>query len=103
MFRDQFSQLSKRYLSKKVIFMLDMVISFFASVSVILVLNSLANRNLLTLRFVAPYMLVALAATALMSWIMRSYQIIIRHLVVRDVVVFGVVALGKALLIALLL
>ena len=76
-----------------------MVLSLFASLFVLLVINVGTTRNLFAARFIWLYLLVALVATALMIWLTKSYQIIIRHLVVRDIVVFAGVALGKALLV----
>ena len=72
-----------------------MVLSLFASLFVLLVINVGTTRNLFAARFIWLYLLVALVATALMIWLTKSYQIIIRHLVVRDIVVFAGVALGK--------
>ena len=76
-----------------------MVLSLFASLFVLLVINVGTTRNLFAARFIWLYLLVALVATALMIWLTKSYQIIIRHLVVRDIVVFAGVAFGKALLV----
>ena len=94
---------SERYLSKKAIFLLDMCLSLFASLVVILAADALATRSLLTWHFMSRYLLLGLSATALMSWLTRSYRIIIRHLVVRDFFVFFLVAFGKGLVVGLAL
>ena len=97
------SHLTSNYLSKRIIFTLDMVLSLFSTLIVILVFNFLVSANLFAGRFFLTYVLTAIVATAVMSYATRSYRIIIRHLVVRDIVVFGAVALGKAMAITIAL
>ena len=91
------SRLTSNYLSKRIIFALDMVLSLFASLMVILIVNTIISRNLFSADFFWPYIAAAFIATAVMSYVTQSYRIIIRHLVVRDIVTFGGVALGKAI------
>ena len=95
MLSDRLNRLTGRYLSKRVIFALDIFLSLFASLIVILIINAFTTRNFFSASFIWPYLATAVLATAIMSYVTQSYRIIIRHLVVRDLVTFGGVALGK--------
>ena len=91
------SRWTSNYLSKRIIFALDLFLSVFATLLVILVFNALVTRNLFEAGFFWPYIGTALVGTALMSYATQSYRIIIRHLVVRDIVTFSIVSLGKVI------
>ena len=91
--------LRNNYLSKRIIFMLDMVLSLLSSLSLLLALNWLNPQALFSVRaFSAAYVAASLVASVAMFLVTGCYRIIIRHLAVRDIVPFAVVAGGKALL-----
>ena len=96
-------RLKSQYLSKRIIFFADQILSLLASLIVLLIFGLLISRHALAGRFFLTYLVTAVLGTGLMSYLMRSYRIVIRHLVVRDIVVFAAVSLGKTLLISFVL
>ena len=84
-----------RYLSRKVIFAADIVLSLIASATVLLVMNMLISGQVSFRSVFLPYMAISLAATLVMEFATGDYKIIIRHLSVKDVLPFFYLSLIK--------
>ena len=103
MVQNRLSKLSGTYLSKRVIFALDLFLSVFSSLAVILVINFIVQGDLIRGRFTLIYLITALLASGFMAWLTKSYRIIIRHLAVGDLVTFFFESFGKGLLLAVVM
>ena len=96
--------LQTNYLSKRIIFVQDVLLSLLSSVSLILALNWLTPGTLLSGRtFFVAYISSSAAGSVLMFILTRCYRIVIRHLTVHDLVPFALSSAGKMLLITAVL
>lgn len=100
-----FSKLNRyvnRYLSTKIIFLLDMVMAVCASSATLILINLFVDVELVRLR---P-LIVWIGGSAFFSfffiWAFRTYRIIIRHMTLRDLGRFMLVALCKSVLLVAL-
>ena len=95
-------RLNKRYLSRTVIFVMDLVLSVLASgVTVFLadiILGHFQSFPLEEPRRTVFYLVVAAIASAIAFLIVRTFKIIIRRLVVKDLLFFALAALLKGVL-----
>lgn len=91
-----------RYLSTKVVFLLDMVMAVGSSFFTIFMVNLFVDIDLMRLRPI----LVCIVGSAFFSfffiWSLRTYRIIIRHMTLRDLGRFVLVALCKSVMLVLL-
>ena len=99
----QLNRLTSQYLSKRVIFALDQFLSIFASMTIMLLFSLLVPDNLFRTRFFLIYLITAVLSAGIMSYLLRSFRIVIRHLSVRDIVTFFAVALGKGIIVTAVL
>lgn len=90
-----------KYLSTRVVFALDMLMSLVASLITIVLVNFFVNADLLSFRSAAVWMGMAFLSSFFLIWSLRTYRIIIRHMTVREFGRFVVLAFCKALLIGL--
>lgn len=100
-----FSKLNRyvnRYLSTKIVFLLDMVMAVCASSATLILINLFVDVELVRLR---P-LIVWIGGSAFFSfffiWAFRTYRIIIRHMTLRDLGRFMLVALCKSVLLVAL-
>lgn len=100
-----FSKLNRyvnRYLSTKIVFLLDMVMAVCASSATLILINLFGDVELVRLR---P-LIVWIGGSAFFSfffiWAFRTYRIIIRHMTLRDLGRFMLVALCKSVLLVAL-
>ncbi len=91
--------LNRRYLSKGFIFVADTVISVFASTTVVMILNAMANFRFGT-RFIVTYVLCSLLYSVIVFALSKTYRIIIRHLSVKDITRFFLASVAKFVLLA---
>lgn len=97
------NKLRNKYLRGEVIFASDTLLSFAASLVAIVGVNSLAAVPFATNRFLVFYLTTAIIASVALFLLTRTSRIIIRHLGIRDLVPFTLVALGKALILLVVL
>ena len=88
-----------KYLNRRMVFVMDLLLSVIASAVLLLFINLLAQSGYYAGRFFWIYMAFSFAFSAILIYLSKCYTIIIRHLSIRDLVPFFLVALLKALLI----
>ena len=94
---------SSKFLSRRKVFVMDLFISFVISI-VVALLAFLLNEEIVLIRtFDLIWGTSALVASALMFWLFKTNVIIIRHFSFKDTLVFGGAALGKGLVMTLIL
>lgn len=91
-----------RYLSTKVVFLLDMVMAVGSSLCTILLVDLFVDIDLMRLRPVLVWTAGAAFFSFFFIWSLRIYRIIIRHMTVRDLGRFVLVSLCKSALLVLL-
>lgn len=85
------------YLSAKVIFAMDVVLSLLSSIITVMVIV-LTSTVHSTSRFYSTYLLIGTIVYALSEWIIKPYNNAIRHMTIQNVVQLTLVALCKTLL-----
>lgn len=99
MLKERIDGLKTRFVSRKVIFITDLILSVAASAIVLLVENMVAKSvETYAMTIFLEYIITSALSSVLLIFVTKSYQIVIRHLTVRDLVPFGIVSLGKALI-----
>ena len=93
--------LKKSYLRGRTVLAIDLVLSFSASMLVLLAIDILLGREYMDTYLSLLCLVVGVVASGLMFLFTRTYCIIIRHLSVRDCVPFALSAAGKAIAILL--
>lgn len=85
-----------KYISTKLIFLVDMAVSFCASLITLYLVNIITVRDLLALRPAVLWLGSSFFFSFIFIWVFRTYRIIIRHMTIRELARFVMVALCKA-------
>lgn len=86
------------YISTRLIFVLDLIMSFGASVLTLYLVNNITVRNLLTLKPLGIWLGSSLLFSIIFIWVFRTYRIIIRHMTIKEMSRFVLVAMCKVLM-----
>lgn len=95
---DKLNKYINRYLSTKVVFVLDMLMSLAASFVTLLLVNIITTKSLLALNVSVVWMLACLLYSFIFIWVFRTYRIIIRHMTIREMGRFTLVAFCKIMM-----
>lgn len=93
-----FNKYLNRYLSTKVVFLLDMIVSLAASVLTLFLVNIITVKSLLELRPFLIWMVSSFCFSFIFIWSLRTYRIVIRHMTFRELGRFVMVAFCKAMM-----
>lgn len=85
-----------KYISTKLIFLVDMAVSCCASLITLYLVNIITVRDLLALRPAVLWLGSSFFFSFIFIWVFRTYRIIIRHMTIRELARFVMVALCKA-------
>lgn len=88
-----------RYLSTKVVFLLDMIVSLAASALTLFLVNIITVRSLLDLRPFLIWMVSSFCFSFIFIWCLRTYRIVIRHMTFRELGRFVMVAFCKMMMV----
>jgi len=88
-----------RYLSTKVVFLLDMIVSLAASVLTLFLVNIITVKSLLELRPFLIWMVSSFCFSFIFIWSLRTYRIVIRHMTFRELGRFVMVAFCKMMMV----
>lgn len=88
----------RKYLSTRVVFMLDMIVSMGSSLIALILVDSITVRDLLALYPLALWMGSAAIFTFIFTWSIRTYRIVIRHMTIRELGRFIMVAFCKVMM-----
>lgn len=91
------SKYLKRYFSTKLIFLLDMIMSFGASVITLYLMNIITVRDLLALKPACLWLGGSLFFSFIFILVFRTNRIIIRHTTIREFAKFAMVAFCKSM------
>lgn len=86
-----------KYLSTRIVFLLDMVMSLIASVGTILLVKLFSHNDILFTNESAIWIISSAVFSFAFIWGLRTYRIIIRHSTIKELGFFILVALFKAL------
>ena len=86
-----------KYLSTRIVFLLDMIMSMIASVGTILLVKLFAHNDFLYTYESATWLAAAAVFSFVFIWALRTYRIIIRHSTIKELGFFILVALFKVL------
>ena len=86
-----------KYLSTRIVFLLDMIMSMIASVGTILLVKLFAQNDFLYTYESATWLAAAAVFSFVFIWALRTYRIIIRHSTIKELGLFPLVALFKVL------
>lgn len=92
----------KRYISTRMVFAMDVVLSMAASLLSVLFADVLVGSGAIGIGRAIVWTLVGGATSALFVYLLRTYRIIIRHTTLRQLALFGAVALGQATLVLII-
>ena len=92
----------KRYISTRMVFAMDVVLSLLASLLSVLFADVLVGSGAIGIGRAIVWTLVGGATSALFVYLLRTYRIIIRHTTLRQLALFGAVALGQATLVLII-
>lgn len=92
-----FSRFISKYLSTRVIFLLDMIMSLVASLAMLSVIDLFLYAGKFNWKLVTGWMLCSCFFSFLFIWGFRTYRIIIRHMTLREMASFILVAACKVL------
>ena len=93
-----FNKYLNRYLSTRVVFLIDMFVSLLASFMTLFLVNLITVKSLLALRPLVIWMGSSFLFSFIFIWALRTYRIIIRHMTFREMGRFIMVALCKVLM-----
>lgn len=96
----QLQSYTNRYLSTKIVFIVDILISVLASICTIVSVHIL-NHNVMDLSQTALWIIASAVYSALLFYLFKTFTIIIRHSTLRQLVRFVAVAFIKAIFLAL--
>ena len=96
-------QYSTKFLSRKQVFLMDLVISVFISVAVAVATFLLDVEVVSDRAFDWVWGFSSAAGSALMFLLLKTYTIIIRHFSFKDTLLFGLASLGKVLVMTVIL
>ena len=86
-----------KYLSTRIVFLLDMIMSLIASVGTILIVKLFSHNDILFTNESAIWIISSAVFSFAFIWGLRTYRIIIRHSTIKELGFFILVALFKAL------
>lgn len=90
-----------KFLDRRLIFLMDLIISFAASVSVAVVAYFFRFGAVDSRVFITVWGISALVYSALMFYLLKTYTVVIRHFTFKDIRLFLLASLGKELLMGL--
>ena len=96
-------QYSTKFLSRKQVFLMDLVISVFISVAVAVATFLLDVEVVSDRAFDWVWGFSSAAGSVLMFLLLKTYTIIIRHFSFKDTLLFGLASLGKVLVMTVIL
>ena len=91
------SKYINKYLSTKIVFLIDMSLSMIASLVALVLVNLFVQQDLLSFGSTAVWMGSSFIFSFLFIWILKTYRIIIRHTTLKDLFNFVFVAILKVL------
>ena len=86
-----------KYLSTRIVFLLDMIMSLIASVGTILLVKLFSLNDFLHTNESAIWLISSAAFSFIFIWALKTYRIIIRHSTIKELGFFILVALFKVL------
>ena len=94
-----FSQYVGKYLSTKVVFLMDMVVSMVASLLTLVLVNYITVRSLFDLKPFSLWMGASFIASFAFIWALHTYRMVIRHMTIRELGRFVMVSFCKMMLV----
>ena len=88
-----------RYLSTKIVFLLDMIVSLAASLLTLILVNIITVKSLLALKPAGLWLVSSFCFSFVFIWALRTYRIIIRHMTFRELGRFVMVAFCKVMMV----
>ncbi len=98
-----FDKYSTRFLGRRYVFLMDLVISFIVSVAIAVIAFLLKEDVVLSRTFIFCWGISSIVGSAVMFLALRTYVIIIRHFSFKDTLIYGLAAFGKVCIMALAL
>ncbi len=98
-----FDKYSTRFLGRRYVFLMDLVISFIVSVAIAVIAFLLKEDVVLSRTFNFCWGISSIVGSAVMFLALRTYVIIIRHFSFKDTLIYGLAAFGKVCIMALAL
>lgn len=92
------NQFLDRYLSTRIVFCIDMLVSMLASLLMLFLVNLITVKSLLALKPLGVWMAGSFTFSFIFIWAIRTYRIIIRHMTIRALGRFVMVAFCKAIM-----
>ena len=89
------SKYVNKYLSTRLVFLIDMCLSLMASLLALVLVNLFVSTDLIYVRSTAAWIGFSFVFSFLFIWILRTYRIIIRHTTLTDLLKFILVSLLK--------
>ena len=94
-----FNKYLNRYLSTRVVFLLDMIVSLAASLLALFAVDIITVNSLLALRPLGIWMISSFCFSFIFIWCIRTYRIVIRHMTFRELGRFVMVAFCKMMMV----
>ena len=94
-----FSQYIGKYLSTRVVFFMDLLVSVAASLLTLVLVNYITVRSLFDLKPFCLWMGTSFVASFAFIWALHTYRMVIRHMTVRELGRFVMVAFCKMMLV----
>lgn len=91
----------ERYLSSRLILCIDLIISAAASLFAIIIIKLLSHDIEIQRSFAVAWECIAVAASLILFYSLKTYRVIIRHSALREVAKFALATFGKESLLAL--
>lgn len=98
-----FSSIRNSYLRGELIFAIDILMSFAASMIALLGLMTLFKFSLFSSKYLLIYLTTSIVASVILFFVTRTFRIIIRHFSVKDIIPFVESTLGKGVLLLIVL
>lgn len=86
------------YISTRLVFVLDLIMSFGASLLTLYLVNNITVRNLFELKPLGIWLASSFLFSFIFIWAFRTYRIIIRHMTIKELSRFLLVAVSKVLM-----
>lgn len=86
------------YISTRLVFVLDLIMSFGASLLTLYLVNNITVRNLFELKPLGIWLSSSFLFSFIFIWAFRTYRIIIRHMTIKELSRFLLVAVSKVLM-----
>lgn len=86
------------YISTRLVFVLDLIMSFGASLLTLYLVNNVTVRNLFELKPLGIWLASSFLFSFIFIWAFRTYRIIIRHMTIKELSRFLLVAVSKVLM-----